>query len=40
MRKLTSILLAIAWWDWPADKITRNLDAIRGSDIARLEAAR
>ena len=33
-------LLAIAWWDWPADKITRNLDAIRGSDIARLEAAR
>lgn len=32
-------LLAIAWWDWPADKITRNLDAIRGQDLARLEAA-
>ena len=32
-------LLAIAWWDWPIDKITRNLDAIRGADLARLEAA-
>lgn len=32
-------LLAVAWWDWPVDKITRNLDAIRGADIARLEAA-
>ena len=33
-------LLAIAWWDWPQDKISRNLDAIRGADIAALEAAR
>jgi len=33
-------LLSIAWWNWPADKITRNLDAIRGSDIERLEKAR
>ena len=32
-------LLAIAWWDWPVDKISRNLDAVRGDDIARLEAA-
>ncbi len=32
-------LLAIAWWDWPVDKISRNLDAVRGADIARLEAA-
>lgn len=32
-------LLAIAWWDWPVDRIGRNLDAIRGGDIARLEAA-
>lgn len=29
----------IAWWDWPADRITRNLDAIRGADLAALEAA-
>lgn len=33
-------LLAVAWWDWPVDKISRNLDAIRGADIGRLEAAR
>jgi len=32
-------LLAVAWWNWPVDKITRNLDAIRGSDIDRLEQA-
>ncbi|MEJ6781893.1 CatB-related O-acetyltransferase [Aminobacter sp. Piv2-1] len=32
-------LLAIAWWNWPVDKIGRNLDAIRGSDISLLEAA-
>ena len=32
-------LLAIAWWDWPADRITRNLAAIRGADLAALEAA-
>jgi virginiamycin A acetyltransferase len=33
-------LLKAAWWDWPADKIGRNLDAIRGADISMLEAAR
>ena len=32
-------LLAIAWWNWPVEKIGRNLNAIRGSDIAQLEAA-
>lgn len=32
-------LLAIAWWDWPVDRIGRNLNAIRAGDIARLEAA-
>ena len=32
-------LLAIAWWNWPVDKIGRNLDAIRGTDISLLEAA-
>ena len=32
-------LLAVAWWDWPVDKITRNLNAIRGADIKALEAA-
>ncbi|WP_224813516.1 CatB-related O-acetyltransferase [Hasllibacter sp. MH4015] len=32
-------LLDIAWWDWPVDRITRNLNAIRGADLALLEAA-
>jgi virginiamycin A acetyltransferase len=32
-------LLAVAWWDWPVDKVTRNLDAVRGADISRLEQA-
>lgn len=33
-------LLALAWWDWPAEQIGRNLDAIRGADIEALERAR
>ena len=32
-------LLKAAWWDWPVDKISRNLNAIRGVDISKLEAA-
>lgn len=32
-------LTDIAWWDWPTDKITRNLNAIRGADLPALEAA-
>ena len=32
-------LLEIAWWDWPAEKITRNLSAIRAQDLSALEAA-
>jgi virginiamycin A acetyltransferase len=35
----TERLLAVAWWDWPVDKISRNLDAIRGADLSKLEAA-
>ncbi len=33
-------LLDIAWWNWDADKITRNLNAIRGADLTALEAAK
>jgi len=29
----------VAWWNWPVDKIGRNLNAIRGANISRLEAA-
>ena len=32
-------LLEIAWWDWPLEKITRHLSAIRGADIDALETA-
>ncbi len=32
-------LLEIAWWNWPVEKITRHLAAIRGADLGALEAA-
>ncbi|MCA1297572.1 CatB-related O-acetyltransferase [Stappia indica] len=32
-------LLAIAWWNWPTDKVSRHLDAIRGADLDRLRQA-
>ena len=32
-------LLAVAWWNWDAERITRNLDPIRGADIDTLERA-
>lgn len=31
-------LLAIAWWDWPIDRIEANLTAIEGADIEVLKA--
>jgi virginiamycin A acetyltransferase len=33
-------LEALAWWDWPAEKITRNLEAIMGGDVEKLERAK
>ncbi|WP_185984832.1 CatB-related O-acetyltransferase [Aureimonas mangrovi] len=32
-------LLALAWWDWSAEKIGRNIAAIRGADVETLEQA-
>lgn len=32
-------LLAVAWWNWPVEKIGAHLDAIRGDDVAALERA-
>lgn len=32
-------LLAIKWWDWPLEKIERNLVAIEAQDIAQLQGA-
>ncbi|TDL77679.1 CatB-related O-acetyltransferase [Palleronia sediminis] len=34
---IVSRLLAVAWWDWPAERITRALPAIRAGDIEMLE---
>jgi virginiamycin A acetyltransferase len=34
-----SRLLAVAWWQWPIDRIMRNVDAIAGADIEKLETA-
>lgn len=32
-------LLEIRWWDWPADKVTRNVKAICGGDFGALAGA-
>jgi virginiamycin A acetyltransferase len=32
-------LLRVAWWNWPVDKITANLEIIVSADIAALEEA-
>lgn len=32
-------LQAIAWWNWPVDKVTRHIAAISGADIEVLEKA-
>jgi virginiamycin A acetyltransferase len=37
--EVVAALLRIRWWDWDLDKLTRNLDLIRGADIAALREA-
>ena len=32
-------LLAVAWWNWDPDKVTRNVRAICGADVTALEQA-
>ena len=32
-------LLALRWWDWPADKITRHLEKIAAADLDALRGA-
>jgi virginiamycin A acetyltransferase len=32
------VLEAIAWWDWPIEKITRHLDVIVSGDVQALQA--
>jgi len=31
-----SILEKLAWWDWPVEKITQNLPAIRSANVEAL----
>lgn len=38
--EVIATLLEIAWWNWDTDRITRNLGAIMGADLAALKAAR
>jgi len=32
--------MEIRWWDWPADKIRRNMDIIYSSNVSKLLDAR
>lgn len=34
--EIVAELLATRWWDWPVEKITRNLSAIVGADLSAL----
>jgi virginiamycin A acetyltransferase len=36
---IVDALLSIAWWDWPIDKVSRNLAAIVGADLDALRAS-
>lgn len=38
--EVISELLQIAWWDWTAEKVTRNLNAIVGCDLELLANAK
>jgi virginiamycin A acetyltransferase len=37
--EIVAELLAIAWWNWDADRIGRNVQAIAAADIDALRAA-
>lgn len=34
--ELIDYLLQIKWWDWPAEKIFKNLDALTGGDLEKI----
>lgn len=34
--KLIDLLLSLRWWDWPADKIFANLDALTNADLSKI----
>ncbi|WP_430384010.1 CatB-related O-acetyltransferase [Aureimonas ureilytica] len=37
--ELVERLLRVSWWNWPVERITKHLAAIRGADIDALERA-
>ena len=37
--EIVARLLALRWWDWPAETIAANLKLLRAGDIDALEAA-
>lgn len=37
--EVVETLQAIAWWDWPIEKVTRHLNAIVSGDVAALRSA-
>lgn len=37
-RETVEYLLTLKWWDWPAEKISANLDALTSGDLAKLKA--
>lgn len=37
-RELTEYLLELKWWDWDAEKIFRNLEALCSGDLARIRS--
>jgi virginiamycin A acetyltransferase len=37
-KEVVDVLQAIAWWDWPIEKVTQNLDVIVGGDVEALRA--
>jgi len=36
-RELTEYLLELKWWDWPPEKIFRNLETLCSSDLERIK---
>lgn len=38
--ELTAYLLALKWWNWDADKISRNMEALCSGDLAKIRNIR
>lgn len=36
--ELTAYLLALKWWDWDADKIFRNMEALCSGDLTKIRS--